>query len=249
MMFALDFTVMLPYVMYVLQYANEEEQEKIYGYLETFMMRRTIAKLETRGYNGLFNDGLISNKILTADELKEYVDKEKDVTYRAANPKQIWYALNNVVYINRQALGFLYMLESRLRSEKKAATQLYGIGNYSLEHLLPKKWKESWPLPEDQSVVAETDNALYTFGNLAIIPGSLNTSISNAPWKIKLNGKGNKDGLLKYATGLLTLHDYLSLEEWNLQCIRKRAKDLFQKVLYVWSEPWDAEYSVIEDEP
>ena len=244
MMFALDFTVMLPYVLYVLQYAEKEEQPKIYEYLETFMMRRTIAKLETRGYNGLFNDGLISNKVLTVDELKAYVDKDKDVTYRAANPNQIWYAVNNTYFINRQALGFLYMLESRLRSEKKSATQLYGIGNYSLEHLLPKKWKETWQLPDDKELVDETNSALYTFGNLAIIPGALNASISNAPWETKLSGKGNKDGLLKYATGLITLDDYLGLEKWDLQCIRKRAKDLYQMILHVWSEPWDSDFIV-----
>ena len=82
---------------------------------------------------------------------------------------------------------------------------------------------------------------------MAIIPGALNTSISNAPWQIKLHGKGNKDGLLKYATGLVTLDDYLSLDEWNLQCIRKRAKDLFEKILHVWSEPWDVEFTVEEE--
>ena len=134
------------------------------------------------------------------------------------------------------------MLESRLRSEKKSATQLYGIGNYSLEHLLPKKWKETWQIPEDQNIVNKTNEALYTFGNLAIIPVALNTSISNAPWKIKLNGKGNKCGLLKYATGLITLDDYLSLDEWDLNSIRKRAKDLFQQILHVWREPWDVDY-------
>ena len=244
MMFALDFTVMLPYVLYVLIYAAPDEKDKIYGYLETYMMRRTIAKLETRGYNGLFNDGLIANKILTVNDLMAYVDKDKDATYRAATPTQIWTAINNSVYINRQALGFLYMLESRLRSEKKSATQLYGIGNYSLEHLLPKKWKETWQVPEDVENVKETDTALYTFGNLAIIPGALNTSISNARWEIKLNGKGNKAGLLKYATGLVTLDSYLSSDHWDVQHIRKRAKDLFDQILHVWSENWDNQYPV-----
>ena len=219
MMFALDFTVMLPYVLYVKMYASPMEQPKIFDYIETFMMRRTIARLETRGYNGLFNDGLISNKILTADELKAYVDKDKDTTYRAARKEDILYGIENIIYINRQALGFLYMLESRLRSDKLAATQLYGISNYSLEHLLPKKWRQYWAIPDDEEVAKQTDFALYTFGNLAIIPGALNTSISNAPWPVKLAGKGNKDGLLKHAKGLITLDEYLSLPEWNLKTI------------------------------
>lgn len=239
MMFALYFTVMLPYVLYVKMYASDDEQTHIFDDIETFKMRRTIARLETRGYNGLFNDGLIASKILTADELKAYVDKDKDTTYRAAKQEDIKYGVKNIIYINRQALGFLYMLESRLRLDKLAATQLFGIGNYSLEHLLPKKWRQYWTVPQDEDIVKQTDDALYTFGNLAIIPGALNTSISNAPWPVKLEGKGKKEGLLKNAKGLVTLDEYLSLLDWNLQTIKDRAKKLYSQILSVWSEPWN----------
>ena len=244
MMFGLDFAVMLPYVLYVLLKANTDEQSKIYKYLETYMMRRTIARLETRGYNALFSDGLISNKVLTIDALKAYVDKrnEKDVAYRAALPTEILTAVNEKVYVNRQALGFLYMLESRLRHDKMAATKLLGLKNYSLEHLLPKKWKETWERPMNLEIEKATNDALYTLGNLAIIPGALNSSISNAPWKIKLHGNGKKDGLLKNATGLITLDDYLKKENWNLDCIRERANNLYEQILSVWSEEWDKDY-------
>ncbi|MCR5131524.1 MAG: DUF262 domain-containing HNH endonuclease family protein [Prevotella sp.] len=241
MMFALDYTVMLPYILYVLMYAEPDEQTKIFDYIETFMMRRSIARLETRGYNALFTDGLITNRILTAEELKAYVNRDRDATYRAAKQEEIKNGIKNIVYINRQALGFLYMLESRLRSDKLAATQLFGIGNYSLEHLLPKKWRQYWDVPENEELAEQTDDALYTFGNLAIIPGSLNTSISNAPWSVKLAGKGNKEGLLKNAKGLITLDEYLELPEWNLETIRYRAKKLYQQILATWSEPWDVQ--------
>ena len=232
---------MLPYVLYILQNAEPEEKLKIYDYLETFLMRRTIAHLETRGYNSLFSENLLSNKVLTVTELKKYVDKDKDMSYRAAKPKEIKHAVNNTVYINRQALGFLYMIESRLRSETKTATQLLGLESYTLEHLLPKKWKETWEQPADPEVVKETDEALYTFGNLAIIPGALNTSISNAPWQTKLNGKGNKDGLLKHASGHVTLDDCLSKDSWDLSCIRYRAQALFEYIIHIWREDWDEE--------
>lgn len=244
MMFGLDFAVMLPYVMFVLLLADKQEQTKIYDYLETYMMRRTIARLETRGYNALFSDGLITNNVLTPEELKAYVNRnnDKEVTYRAALPSEIQDAVNNKVYINRQALGFLYMLESRLRPDNMSATKLYGLKGYSLEHLLPKKWKETWVRPSDPELEKETNDALYTLGNLAIIPGALNSSISNAPWQVKLNGKGNKDGLLKYATGLVTLDGWLSREEWNLECIRERAEKLYKQIIQVWPEEWDKDF-------
>lgn len=241
MMFALDFTVMLPYVLYVMMYAEPDERVKIFDYIETFMMRRSIARLETRGYNGLFNDSLITNKILTADELKTHVDKDKDTNYRAARKDEIEHGVKHIEYINRQALGFLYMLESRLRSDKLTATQLLGISSYSLEHLLPKKWRQYWPVPEDEEIAHQTDIDLYTLGNLAILPATLNTSISNSPWPTKLNGKGDKAGLLKYAKGLVTLDEYLTLPDWNLKTIHDRADKLCKQILEIWPEPWDEE--------
>lgn len=239
MMFALDYTVMLPYILYVMMYAEPDECTKIFDYIETYMMRRSIARLETRGYNALFNDGLITNNILRAEELKAYVSKDKETTYRAARKDEIEHCIKHNDYINRQALGFLYMLESRLRSDNMSATQLYGIGTYSLEHLLPKKWRQYWAVPEDEEEARQTDIDLYTFGNLAILPATLNTSISNSPWPVKLNGKGNKEGLIKYAQGLETLRDCLKLDEWNLETIHERAEKLYQQVIRIWAEPWD----------
>ena len=87
-----------------------------------------------------------------------------------------------------------------------------------------------------------TNEALYTLGNLAIIPGALNSSISNAPWQIKLNGKGNKEGLLKNAKGLVTLDDCLVKADWNLAYIHERAEKLYKQILQVWPEEWDKEY-------
>lgn len=239
MMFALDYTVMSPYILYVMMYAEPDECTKIFDYIETYMMRRSIARLETRGYNALFNDGLITNNILRAEELKAYVSKDKETTYRAARKDEIEHCIKHNDYINRQALGFLYMLESRLRSDNMSATQLYGIGTYSLEHLLPKKWRQYWAVPEDEEEARQTDIDLYTFGNLAILPATLNTSISNSPWPVKLNGKGNKEGLIKYAQGLETLRDCLKLDEWNLETIHERAEKLYQQVIRIWAEPWD----------
>ena len=96
-------------------------------------------------------------------------------------------------------------------------------------------------------IVKQTDNDLYTFGNLAIIPGALNTSISNEPWDVKLAGKGAKEGMQKYAKGLVTMDEYLSQPVWNLDSIHARANKLYQQILHVWSEPWDQEeYSKYE---
>lgn len=236
MVFNLDFTTMIPYVMYVLMNANNDEQLKIFSYLESFLIRRTIAKLETRGYFGLFYDGLISNNIITKDSLKEYVEKNMDVSYRPATDDEVRRGINYYVFVNKQVTGFLYMLESRLRKSNLSCTDLKGFKAYTLEHLMPKKWMEKWNVPENDVERLEINKAVYTMGNLAIITSPLNASISNSVWSVKLHGNGKKTGLLANTKGIITLDEYLQLPEWNLDTIRKRANDLCTKILSVWQE-------------
>ena len=47
---------------------------------------------------------------------------------------------------NRYASGVLYLIESKIRNRAKYSTQLLGISKYSLEHMMPKKWRNYWPL-------------------------------------------------------------------------------------------------------
>lgn len=88
----------------------------------------------------------------------------------------------------------------------------------------------------DDATIQDRDNILYTLGNLAIIPGKLNTSISNSKWQDKLNGKGNKPGLIKAASGLITLDKYLKITDWDENEITKRADDLYAQILSVWKK-------------
>lgn len=71
-------------------------------------------------------------------------------------------------------------------------------------------------------------------GNFTILPQPLNTSISNESWANKLNGNNKNRGLREYATGLLTLQDYLSLPKWNEEDIQRRAQDLTEKAKRIW---------------
>ena len=156
-----------------------------------------------------------------------------------------------ILWKKRPLFGYGYMKTERkyLDDFEMSLLEKYGIKilkkRYDVSDLLdmlPKKWKETWERPADPEVEKATNDALYTLGNLAIIPGALNSSISNAPWQVKLNGKGNKEGLLKNATGLITLDGCLSKENWDLACIRERAEKLYQQILQVWPEEWDKEY-------
>lgn len=132
---------------------------------------------------------------------------------------------------NTRAHGILYMLESKLRNHRKHATALLGYKSYSLEHLMPKNWRVKWGAAEDEDT---RDHKILTLGNLAIITSSLNSSIRDAKWSDKLNGRGNKKGLKTYASGLVTMEDVLPSMSWAEDNIADRADWIADKVIDCW---------------
>jgi hypothetical protein len=71
-------------------------------------------------------------------------------------------------------------------------------------------------------------------GNLTIITASLNSSIRDASWQIKKNGKGDKKGLKEYSAGISIFEKYLSYDDWNEETIKERGNELFELSKNVW---------------
>ena len=136
--------------------------------------------------------------------------------------------------INLQSKGVLYMMESAIQPAN-AAMVLLGFKGYSLEHLMPKKWRNNWAPCETEELAKERDSRLLTLGNLAIIPQPLNASIRDANWTVKKAGKGTANpGLELCASGLLTIHDVLKEPEWTEGKIDARADWLFEQAKRIW---------------
>ena len=109
-----------------------------------------------------------------------------------------------------------------------------GFKNYSLEHLMPKKWRNNWSACKTKELETKRDSTLLTLGNLTIITQSLNASIRDASWNTKLEGKKSQVGLKVCAAGLSTMTDVLSRPNWTEQDIYDRGEWLYQKAIKVW---------------
>lgn len=130
--------------------------------------------------------------------------------------------------------SILYFIESYLQPANFAMMML-GIKNYSLEHLMPKKWRNHWTSCATDEEARERDIKLLTLGNLAIIPQALNASIRDGDWSTKKVGKGeDKPGLQKCAAGLITMHDVLEKDVWNEETIDDRAEWLYKNAKSIW---------------
>lgn len=233
-MFGLKTTTLIPYVLYVAKnVASKAERDEIYGVLESYIMRRLIVHATTKNYNNLFTS-LILNQVLDAQTLKERLYKGGDATTYVPSNDDLMKGFYNSKLINAQAKGILYFIEAGARTAKNA-TVLLGFNGYSLEHLMPKKWRNNWEKCETPELARQRDSVLLTLGNLAIITQSLNASIRDSDWQTKKAGKGQDNpGLLSCAAGLTTIQDALKKDIWNEAEIRNRAVWLCEQAKNLW---------------
>ena len=233
-MFGLKNTTLIPYILYVAKNVeNQNELRKIYGILESYLMKRMIVHAPTKNYNNLFTSSIL-NCVLDAETLKDRLNKGNDATTFVPNDDDLRNGFKTAKLVNLQTRGILYLLEAGIRSAK-SSTALLGFNNYSLEHMMPKKWRNNWDPCATDAEARQRDSMLLTLGNLAIIPQSLNASIRDSSWTAKKTGKGvNNPGLAVCAAGLTTIHDALQKDVWDENTINARAGWLFEQARSLW---------------
>lgn len=233
--FGLDNSTIIPYILYVLKEVHDEKaRNDIFGYLESFLMRRIVSHLTTKNYNQLFSERLILNQVLSKDQLIQYIEGQKDTVNYFPDDSELQSGFHHSRLINRQTAGILYMIESKIRDRAKHSTALLGLHHYSLEHIMPKKWENHWGEVASEELRIQRNRKLLTLGNLTIITGSLNKSIRDASWIDKKHGKNGKMGLNHFASSLDTFSPYLDNEEWDEAQIEKRADFLFENAQSIW---------------
>jgi len=234
--FGLETTTLIPYLLFILKHVDDVHQRgSLLGFLESYIMRRIVVGATTRDYNRLFTDRLIYNEILTKEELKEYLQKQDTKVNFFPKDDELEKGFHESVLTNKQAAGVLYLIESKIRDQRKHGTQLLGMSRYSLEHLMPKKWVNNWPSLSSPEAIENRNRKLKTIGNLAIITQSLNSSIRDSDWKTKKEGREYKYGLNHYSSGIETLSPYLAEDDWNEEKIEERADFLYEKAREIWS--------------
>jgi hypothetical protein len=123
------------------------------------------------------------------------------------------------------------------RAQQSAMRERISIqGDLTVEHVMPQSWEQHWP-PPDASVATADDTAeerrnvlLHTFGNLTLITGTLNASISNGPYEPKRVEIARKSALVLNAW-------FQNQSTWNEEEIHRRGKALLEIAKTVWPHP------------
>ncbi|MDO4649636.1 MAG: DUF262 domain-containing HNH endonuclease family protein [Eubacteriales bacterium] len=231
--FGLKTTTLIPYTLYIAVNATDQaELDAMCGVLESYILRRMIIHATTKNYNRNFTT-LIMNGIKDRDSLVERLVNSTDTTMFVPSDDEVKEGVEKAKLVNLQTKGILYLIESRIRPGN-SSTAILGFNNYSLEHLMPKKWRNNWAACASDEEARDRDSKLLTLGNLAIITQSLNSSIRDADWSMKKSGKKNKPGLDECATGLTTMNDVLKKDEWTEADISERGNWLSDQAIQVW---------------
>ena len=232
LIFGLKNSTLIPYVLYVRKNAEPTgEESEVYALLESYIVRRTLVQATTKNYNRLFTS-LILNEVKDAEALRKALEANDEATTYMPGDAEVRAAFEESCLYNLQSKGVLYLLESAIRPGM-SSTALLGFNQYTLEHMMPKKWRNKWGALDDEAATRR-DRKLLTLGNLAIITHSLNASIRDADWTTKKQGNGYNDGLALCAAGLATMAGVLEKESWDEDDIADRAEWLANKALEVW---------------
>ena len=234
-------------VLLLLLSASVGSRLRAFGALESFLVRRMICRQTTKDYNRLVlelagrlrQSGLDKVDIVTAEFLGEQTAYAREwPSDEAVTESLMTSPLYRLLTRGRLRL-VLEGIERQLRLSGKTE-ELALPKRLTIEHVMPVGWKqEDWPLPEGadtEVAIFQRNTLIHSIGNLTLVTGRLNSSMSNRPWL------GKRDALQQHSILLLN-NALVSQPSWNEEVIRSRSRQLAELVLERWPGPDSPEWA------
>lgn len=242
----MDLITVYPALLYVFGLGEElpiERRRRALVAIESFLVRRLIARDSTRSYGALFTEvlkaaaaGPAAQVDLRIIELLRSKSAEADRWPTDDAMRSV--VLNTNVYKLKQSRlkMVLEAVERRLVEGGRAESITLGH-NLWIEHLLPQQWVvvDEWSLPagiEDPTRAAlERDHFLHTLGNLTLTTSKLDIELSNRPWPEKVARL--RESVLNMNTRICSTY----ADAWNENTIRARGEELADLIVQIWPGP------------
>ena len=230
----LDISTFHPFILYIIKSEDGAKQKECLRALENFVIYNAVVqKVPIKNYNKLVKQFI-----------KDSTNLEKELG--KITKKDIETGLKKVP--NKLASLILFWIELYRRYEEKRSDILELKYTYSLEHIMPIKWREHWnfdkvPHPNNSLTEIEKEKdreeKLYWLGNMTLLRSRLNASLRNYDFERKINGEGRKKGIRHYADLLITKDIVEKFDQgdkvWNEEKIENRTKEFTDMSLKIWS--------------
>ncbi len=257
-----DMSTFHPLVLWInAQSIKDEDKAKLFKLLESYIVRREICGFTTKSYNKVV-PGII-RYIREEPEpasafsrcLSDHLTGE--ASKMPTDPEVVEQFTRREVYGNRNIptprLRYIFQrIEHAMRSKFDEQVSVFAE-DLTIEHVMPQRWAEHWPLANDKTAPCESvwsaiydghtldeetktfmetrEEAVNTFGNLTLLTGSLNPSIGNKGWEIKREYLGES---------LLAMNrEIANKEQWNEESIKERSAALAKVANKIWKSSVD----------
>lgn len=221
------------------------ERRVALGAIESWLVRRMLARQTTKNYNVVFLAML--KKIREAAVARDGAPVGQDVADFLAGltgESQFWPTDASVQASLRSLPAYSVFPRGRLRMVLEALEHAMYTGltenvvlptDLTIEHVLPQEWSANWPVPEGADPFQgrlDRDAAKHRLGNLTLVTGKLNPKLSNAGWS-------EKRAALREHSVMRISTDIRNAEAWDEAAIAERGERLAAVAVGLWQRPDD----------
>jgi hypothetical protein len=246
----LDVTTVQPFLMAALPVLDEAAMLDVLQSIESWLVRRLVCRLSTRGYSRFFIE-LASVVLDTTDTASipgqvaaALAKSDADVGKWPGDEEfaRQWKSLLAYSQLNRGATRFILgAIETWLRTRDDFGEAFAMPPKLEIEHVMPQQWDQHWTLPTTVADPAEArqrrNELIHSFGNLTLVTGKLNKRLSNAPWAVPDNDTPAKRMTLKQKSLTKLRDSVVEHPVWDEQRIMARTDELLAIAQKVWPAP------------
>lgn len=219
------------------------EHVKALSAIESWLMRRALVRANTRGYGRTLVEVLRAAQ--TAEAGQQPIAAAVVEALDGDGRSNVWPTDDEIAesfttrkfydgVLSRGRLRLLLAeIDRALRSSNAKTEQgQFNYDDLQIEHIMPVHWQANWPLDiadEAERVAVEQQRKSHVdrIGNLTLITGSFNGSLSNSAWGVK------RPALMQQSK--LQINARIAASEvWDEDSITARAKELADIVTGIW---------------
>ena len=237
-------------------WANGGSNQRVrlaYRHIESYLVRRLICSLDTRGYGAITHDLLrrvresdnrgadriIREHLAVQDSPRERWPKDSDVVEALVHGKLLGPASASRTRMILEAVELSFKNSDwRNRGFELAKRPL------SVEHIMPRHWQTAdWAPPKPrrarsrETAEQARNRLLHSIGNLTLVNRRYNSRLSTAAWTRKRELYEEDPEGLSLNTDLLRPSRAPSPTIWNEEEIMKRSERLAKRVIKIWPRP------------
>ncbi len=242
---AFDVSTAMPLVIYLAKAVSDENAlAKALASLKSYILRRDVCGLTTKNYNRFFVGTIQWLRKAEGDiaaKLREYLSSRTSDIDRWPDDAEFRNAcLGRDQYKNARQPRLRLILEGIEQRKRTLLNEDIEIRSaLTIEHIMPQSWRDNWPVPQaegeiDISVTMDAEIArsmcINKMGNLTLLTQSLNASVSNGPFNVKMPA-------VRAHSSLALNRELGAYETWDEEAVAKRGLALFEVAREVWGAP------------